>query len=58
MLLSIGVHVGGGGGDHVGGLDIARVVVENIRVLEFRCIVCVTNELWYGVPEECVPGFF
>ena len=27
MLLSIGVRVGGGGEDHVGGLDIAHVVM-------------------------------
>ena len=27
MLLSIGVRVGGGGEDHVGGLDIAPVFV-------------------------------
>ena len=27
MLLSIGARVGGGGEDHVGGLDIAHVIV-------------------------------
>ena len=55
--LSIGVCVGDGGGGHVGGLGIARVVGEYVRMLLFHCGECVPDELRYCVLEECVAGF-
>ena len=54
--LSIGVLFGGGEGGHVGGLCRARVVGEYLRVLLFHCGECVSDELGYGVLEECVAG--